>query len=264
MESSSGAGKRRTFRIVALALVVVPFILLSWTEPVQRQQSAMIVAAYHGASEKIFSWRSRPIIQDYLDSHSLRKLQIGAGTNGLEGWLNTDITAEEGLAYLDATKRFPFEDNSFHYVFSEHVIEHLSYDNGKKMLTESYRILAPGGKIRIATPNLLRFVALFQENKTDEMRTYLKGKLAWHGWPDYTTVECFVLNLQLRSFGHEFVYDPRTLEAAFASAGFRDIQEFRPGDSDDPHLRGVEVRQSTNIKDVSEYETMVFQAVKPQ
>jgi predicted SAM-dependent methyltransferase len=263
VRSSSSTGKRRRFQVVAVALVVVPFVLLSWTEPVQQQQSAMIVAAYHGASEAIFSWRSRSAIRDYVRENSLRKLQIGAGTNRLDGWLNTDISPEEGLAYLDATGRFPLEDSSFHYVFSEHVIEHLGYKDGMNMLAESYRILAPGGRIRIATPNLLRLIALFQENKTDEMRDYLQGKLAWHGWPNYPAAECFILNLELSSFGHRFLYDPQTLKAALASSGFQSIHEFRPGDSDDPHLRGVEIRQRTNVEHLSEYETMIFQAMKP-
>jgi predicted SAM-dependent methyltransferase len=131
------------------------------------------------------------------------------------------------------------------------------------MLNECYRILASGGKVRIATPNLLKFVQLFQDHKTEEMRRYMEGKLMWHGWPQTPKPECLILNLELRSFGHQFVYDPQTLRDSMSRAGFRMITEFPPGDSDDAELRGVEHRRNTSIRDLNDFETMVLQAVRP-
>lgn len=211
----------------------------------------------------VFARRSRSFINDYVRTQSVRRLQIGSGSNRHEGWLNTDIEQGEGLAYLDATKPFPLDSGSFHYVFSEHVIVHLTYEQGTHMLAESYRILAPGGKVRVTTPNLLRFVGLFQEQKSDEMERYIAGKLAWHGWPPHPTTEATILNLQLSSFGHKFVYDPGTLAAAMTHAGFESIQEFSVGESNDPNLRSLERRQDYANAYVNEYETMILQAVKP-
>src|SRR5688572_3091577 len=115
------------------------------TQPIDRQSE--------------FQRNSTALIDQYLRDHPVRKLQIGAGSSRLRGWLNTDIEPGEGLAYLDATKRFPFEDGSLHYIFSEHVIEHLTYDEGKAMVAEAFRVLAPGGKMRISTPDLDQFLA---------------------------------------------------------------------------------------------------------
>ena len=51
-----------------------------------------------------FLCRSRAI-QRYVNSHQVRKLQIGSGPNTLEGWLNTDeLLISPGVVYLDATK----------------------------------------------------------------------------------------------------------------------------------------------------------------
>ncbi len=119
------------------------------------------------------------IARDYLQTHDVRKLQIGAGGNELSGWLNTDIEPTDQEAYLDATKPFPLPDNSMSYIFSEHVIEHLSYEDGLKMLTECYRTLKRGGKIRIATPSLLTYVQLFAAEKTDAMASYMKELWRW-------------------------------------------------------------------------------------
>ena len=98
-------------------------------------------------------------IADYIRNHAVRKLQIGAGGAGrftqFSDWLNTDVEPIAGEAYLDATKPFPIPDGALSIIFSEQVSEHLSYRDGLAMLRESYGTLNPGGKIRIATPNLL-------------------------------------------------------------------------------------------------------------
>ena len=129
------------------------------------------------ASRRLFSTQ---IINDYVNSNSVRKLQIGAGEFNKKGWLNTDIEPREGQAYLDAGKRFPLPDGSFQLVFSEQVIEHLSLEQGRTMLKESYRVLTSGGKVRIATPNLNAYVELMRPDKTPQQLNFIKAKLAFH------------------------------------------------------------------------------------
>jgi predicted SAM-dependent methyltransferase len=203
------------------------------------------------------------LVREYARSHPIRKLQIGAGKVDYPGWLNTDIEPGPGEAYLDATKRFPIPDGSMNYIFGEHVIEHLSYDNGLFMLRECYRVLAPGGKIRLATPNLIKYFQLFQEPKTEELRNYLSRKIEMHRWPQSSRPESMILNLEMRSFGHQYLYEPRTLSDRLTQAGFRQIAEFPPGESDDPLLRGVESRHNNGWRAVNDYESMVLQAVHP-
>jgi predicted SAM-dependent methyltransferase len=210
-----------------------------------------------------FQQRSRELIEAYLSTQQIRKLQLGAGTARHEGWLNTDIEAGEGLAYLDASKPFPLPDGSIHYIASEHVIEHLSYEDGKVMLAESFRVLAPGGKVRVATPNLLRFIELFQKDLSEPARVFAEGKLAWHEWPKERPSAAIILNLQLSSWGHKFTYDPETLEAALGRAGFTSIQQFEMSESDDPVLQGFEARTTGVNAATVRHETMVLQATKP-
>jgi predicted SAM-dependent methyltransferase len=214
-------------------------------------------------------------IADYLRNHAVRKLQIGAGGAGrfteFADWLNTDIEPEAGEAYLDATKPFPIPDGALSIIFSEHVFEHLSYRDGLAMLGESYRTLKPGGKIRIATPNVLSLIQLFQNPKTDEMRNYIHDKLAADYWeeslPQTISPECVILNAELNgsssSLGHKFVYDPQTLRESLERRGFQSIKQFAPGESDDPQLRGLELRHKSVHHAMNDYETMVFQAVRP-
>lgn len=208
------------------------------------------------------------IIRDYLGTHSVRKLQLGAGdVKGFTDWLNTDIEPLAGEAYLDATKPFPIPDGALSYIFSEHLIEHLSYRDGLGMLRESYRTLKPAGKVRLATPNLVKLLGLFQAPKSDEMRSYIDGKLNAPYWPELlprtVSPQCVILNYEMRSFGHQFLYDPETLRDSLQRAGFQDIKQFVASQSDDPQLRDLEMRHKWREHAVNDYETMVFEAVRP-
>jgi len=231
---------------------------------------AVVIGMLLGVTGAYGYWRiegPRLIIADYMHTHSVRKLQIGAGGMNLSGWLNTDIEPAPWEAYLDATKRFPLPDGALSYVFSEHLFEHLSYRDGLAMLRECHRTLRPNGKIRIATPNLLKLIQLFQNPKNDEMRNYINGKIVAAYWPEKLprtiSPECVILNYELKSWGHQFVYDPPTLRESLERTGFQSIKEVAPGESDDPQLRGLEVRHNAPTHAINDYETMVFEAVRP-
>jgi len=212
--------------------------------------------------------RSHHLISTYLSSHAVKKLQIGAGgAKEFDDWLNTDIEPQAGEAYLDATKPFPIPDGILSYIFSGQVFERLSYPDGLSMLRESHRTLKPGGKIRITTPNLLRLMQLFQDNKTDEQKTYLEGGLTAEYWPEplprTISPAAVILNYEMRSFGRKFLYDPQTLRQSLEIAGFKDIKELAPGESDDPQLAGLDTRHKAAVHVRNDYETMVFEATRP-
>ena len=90
-------------------------------------------------------------MQVYFDYNDVRKLQIGCGGKALDGWLNTDLYSDDTVSFLDARHRFPFDGESFDYVFCEHMIEHLEYREAVAMLIECFRILKPRGRIRVST-----------------------------------------------------------------------------------------------------------------
>jgi ubiquinone/menaquinone biosynthesis C-methylase UbiE len=54
----------------------------------------------------------------------------------------------------DFNKKLPFNDKTFNLIYSVEVIEHLK--NPYHFISECYRILKPGGKLIISTPNILQ------------------------------------------------------------------------------------------------------------
>jgi predicted SAM-dependent methyltransferase len=206
--------------------------------------------------------RKRAVIRDYLASHEPRKLHIGCGPNLLDGWLNTDIGGRRSIR-LDATRRFPFPDASFDYIFSEHMIEHVSYPDARAMLVECHRVLKRGGKIRIATPDLTTLVGLHADTCDNDQRRYIDE---YSGiYRDYMdgSGATFVINAVMRNFGHLFIYDRAALGQLIEKAGFGDVEVRATGESEDEHLRGLEAHgRLAGNEWVNHFETLVLEGTK--
>lgn len=207
-------------------------------------------------------------IKSYLISHQNRRLQIGAGSNILKDWLNTDLNPKSHIVYLDATKPFPFEDKTFDYIFSEHQIEHLTYGDARFMLRECYRVLKPGGKIRIDTPDLEVLIDLFATNKSELQQRFIRwvvdNYLPEHGIYN----ECFVINNYYRKeWVHQFIYDLKTFKNVLKEVGFIKINRYSSGESDDEILRGIDTHHKNMDSEdweMSKFETMAFEAKRPK
>lgn len=212
-----------------------------------------------------FRFRDPQAIGQYLRSHPVRKLQLGAGGNDPTGWLNSDIEPGEKEVYLDATSRYPFPDGSFQYVFSEHMIEHVSWEAGIMMLRECYRVLVKGGKLRIVTPNLAKFIQLLDGNLDADAQRFIDAKFRIGGVPITPTPGAYILNRQFREWGHQFLYDPPTLRKSLELAGFKQINQYDVIEKTDPVFQEVELRtrhSNPDLKLINNWEAMAFEAVR--
>ena len=120
------------------------------------------------------------VIGDYLKSNKVKKMQIGCGKNLLEGWLNTDLIHSETVVYLDAGKSFPVESETFDFIYSEHLFEHLRVEQQINMLNEGYRILKKGGIMRIAMPNLEFLYNIYSNPNTPVHEDYVNHYVSNH------------------------------------------------------------------------------------
>jgi predicted SAM-dependent methyltransferase len=212
------------------------------------KRSSFIVSAVRTARvgvddiKKLYGFmiRSRKI-ERYFGDSAIRKVQLGTSHSLIAGWLNTDLLpSSPEVVYLDATRRFPFKDSTIDYVFSEHVIEHVEYQSALAMLRECYRVLKPGGKIRMSTPDLRVLVGLLSSEKTASQNFYIDFAMRKF-LPDITFCkEVFVINNAFRAWGHQFLYDRQTIETTMRTIGFENIRFYRPGESPDENLRGLE------------------------
>ncbi|MBA8826476.1 putative SAM-dependent methyltransferase [Saccharopolyspora lacisalsi] len=206
--------------------------------------------------------RSR--VRAYFVSTSTPKLHLGAGHNHLDGWLNTDRDVDSGAVLLDVSRPFPLPSEAFHSVFSEHLVEHLPYATGVAMLRECRRVLAPGGRIRTATPDLHALVSLVDGTGGQVGRRYASW-LADSYFPDADgEAATFALNQVMRGWGHRFVYDEATLRATLEQVGFTDVRRCSPRDSAHPDLAGLEDHGvADGNAELARFETMSLEARRP-
>ncbi|HEY3354736.1 MAG TPA: methyltransferase domain-containing protein [Polyangia bacterium] len=174
-----------------------------------------------------------------LQRRPSRKLQVGCGAHRFPGWTNADIDPRADLIiYLE--RRLPFADRSLDRIYSEHVLEHVPYEVAVQFLREAWRVLAPGGVVRIAMPDLDDLV----DGYCSDWRRF-----DWINWPDLAFVKtrAQMLNIAFRWWGHRHLYNREELARALFDAGFTEHEFVDLGQSRWPDLRGLETRLDSKL-----------------
>lgn len=120
---------------------------------------------------------------------------------------------------LDICRPLPLPDACVEWVYAEHLIEHVSLTEGIGWLAEVRRILAPGGLLRLTTPDLARYVAGY----SGDDGFYAKHRRRMHGigvGPAMPQRAAFMFNQMFYLWGHRWIYDEAELRYALAEAGF--------------------------------------------
>ena len=157
---------------------------------------------------------------------SLKKINLGSFLDMFYyGWLNTDIIDlsefAKAQAYsfkqLDVTKGLPFADGEIDIVFSSHLLEHLTRQEGIALLSECFRVLKSGGFIRLSVPDS-RLIT----------QKYLDGKISDYRYVNTGVEKCMddadaYYNLLLAN--HKTVYDKDSLSMMLEKAGFVRIEQ---------------------------------------
>ncbi len=176
----------------------------------------------------------------YFKSVKSAKLHLGSSNHLLDGWLNTDLFPEQDVMTLDATSTYPFDSNTFDFVFSEHMIEHVPYEAALKMLRECHRVLKPGGVMRVVTPDLAKLMSLYPHPKDEWGERYLKWMSSTFTPGVREGHEVHVVNAFFRLWGHQFLYDQPTLTSTLTKCGFVQIEKFDLGQSKHAELQNLE------------------------
>jgi len=167
------------------------------------------------------------------------KLHLGCGTVHLDGWVNIDRAGAADLR-LDVRKALPFGDGAARLIYHEHLMEHLTVDEGVRCLHDWYRLLESGGVLRIATPDLEYLVERYQGDWRDQ---------AWLALPEYAFIRtrAEMMNTAFRWWDHKYLYDGEELERRMREAGFGRLRTCALGESAVPELVGLETRADSKL-----------------
>lgn len=81
------------------------------------------------------------------------KLNLGAGNQKIEGYLSVDKYDSEADISADISY-LPFNNNSIDEIVCYQVIEHVPYNLSQQVFDEMYRVLKPGKKAIVETPDI--------------------------------------------------------------------------------------------------------------
>jgi len=179
-------------------------------------------------------------MRDYLEKHAdAPRLNIGSGYNLLAGWMNVDLEGgRNGPIHMNAAQTFPLPDNTFEAVLCEHMIEHIPEAQGRVLVREAFRVLKPGGRFRVVTPDLENMARLCTQPPSEKEKTYLDFVAKLHNRHSITSGEA--LNYIFYDYGHRRIYTIAELRGVLAEAGFNEIVETRAGFPAHPIFEGAE------------------------
>jgi len=193
----------------------------------------------------------------------MRCIEFGSGGHLLSGWLHTDLNATAHVLPLDVTRAFPIDDQAFDYVYSEHMIEHITFEQGRAMIRECFRIMKAGAIIRIVTPSIGFLTRLFSQDRSELEDQYIEWATKQFAPNAPAPLPSFVFNNFVRGWGHQFIYDHVTMRCVLTEAGFVDLKECRIGQSNHAKLRNLE--SVGRMPDgFLELESMIFEGMRPR
>lgn len=175
----------------------------------------------------------------YFKYRHIRRLHIGCGKIQLDGWINADLDPRSQLI-IDIRWPLPFPSNYLDHIYSEHVIEHVTYETAVNFLREARRVLAPGGVIRIAMPDLDDLIAGYSENWR---------RFDWVQWPEHAFIKtrAQMINIAFRWWGHQHLYNREELQRALLESGFTEYRFVDTGSSEHQELRNLESRADSKL-----------------
>jgi predicted SAM-dependent methyltransferase len=199
------------------------------------------------------------ILTECADKFSgIKKVQFGCGRSIEDGFLNVDgdfrwlspdmrndivynyvDRASPKLLQHDLRERMPEALREVEVIYHCHFLEHLPIDLGAIFLTQCYRLLAPGGVMRLVVPDFELWCKKYVAKDKDYFQWYKRSYLGVDN-PYYVT-NGQIFTGMLYNWGHVMAYDYETLVHLLKSIGFINISQSFWGKSNDAKFAGIEL-----------------------
>lgn len=151
-------------------------------------------------------------------------LNAGCGPKLAVGFVNLDYRWVPGVDVVwDLRRSLPFPDHRFRGVYSEHCVEHFDATALQELLGEFYRVLQPGGRLRLVVPSLEIHARAYVAALEQSIRAHRDGQ-------DDTAARAinrvfYEGHERMRSThwlhdGHHFIHDLASLGRQLRLAGF--------------------------------------------
>jgi predicted SAM-dependent methyltransferase len=167
--------------------------------------------------------RQRRLVRQLRSARGLH-INLGSGPKPTPGWLNVDaVFGPDLVQHLGHPLELP--DGCASIVFSEHVLEHLTYPTQVRcFLSEAFRILEPDGVIRVIVPDAEKVIRGYAEGDREAIDECTVSE------PGLEPIEA--VNKVFREHTiHKFAWDYAFLCRELEHAGFSDVRRASYRDS---------------------------------
>lgn len=150
------------------------------------------------------------------EGDGLKKLNIGCGGRSYPGYTGIDAVARDGADIVAPAHEIPLPDGCAEEVMAIHLVEHLLPWLVPVALAEWYRLLAPGGKLVLEMPDIIKCCQNIIDGR-------MKGGKhpdqlgMWGAYGDTRTQDEFML--------HRYGWHFGTLAPLVKDAGFVKVRE---------------------------------------
>jgi SAM-dependent methyltransferase len=165
------------------------------------------------------------------------RLHLGSASALKEGWVNIDLVGHSADIAWNLLRPLPFPDESAEAVFHEHVLEHFPAADALRLLEDCFRVLRPGGVLRVGVPDAGAYARSYVEGGRGVIDAIRPGR----------PTAMVALTELFYGHGHRSMYDAETLELFVAAAGFDDVRERPFGDSAIAPAPDTDYRQGETI-----------------
>ncbi len=111
------------------------------------------VSSEHGEGKKLLE-----------NVNKFKLLNLGCGLKYHPEWINVDFTSNgNDIIAHNLYKGIPFDTETFEVVYHSHVLEHFQKRFASVFIRECYRVLKPGGLIRVVVPDLEQIAKVYIE-----------------------------------------------------------------------------------------------------
>jgi predicted SAM-dependent methyltransferase len=148
------------------------------------------------------------------------KLHLGCGKRHVPGFIHVDAVDYPHIDHVATIDNLPFiQDDSVDLIYTCHVLEHFKRRDVGRVLREWWRVLRPGGILRISVPDFAKLCEVYQRyQKLDLVIGALFGR------------QDYLYNI------HYNVFDFRTLSEALQGAGFTNVRHYNWRETEHAHV----------------------------
>lgn len=151
------------------------------------------------------------------------KLHLGCGTRNIPGFVHVDIMDAEHIDHQCSVDDLSgFADGSVGLIYASHVLEHFGRHEVSDLLKGWYRILMPGGVLRIAVPDFAAVVALYEQEGLGDGLSGLVGLVCGGQRNQYDF--------------HKIIFDETFLGFLLRKAGFTEIRHWDWRSTEHAHI----------------------------